>query len=188
MRALRRTPPHTTTSAILHTKSCTSSEVSLRPAAPWKTPTAKLNNSSSGSAPLLLPPKVLRIAPAGRTPETSHLGISPWYSKPIVSLSALAQPILESATLIVVSVSLNSSATSGSLLMYCRSTENPTPVPHISTYNTSSNTRGLSTATYEQLYPATLSLSSASPAVIRQRIEGITSRSRIASCSSSQGT
>ncbi len=46
----------------------------------------------------------------------------------MISRYAEAQPILESATTTVVSVSCNSSGTSGSLFVYFDSTENPTPV------------------------------------------------------------
>ena len=42
-----------------------------------KVDTAKLNSSTSGAGPDALPPNVLSLAPAGRTRETSHLGISP---------------------------------------------------------------------------------------------------------------
>ena len=51
-------------------------------------------------------------------------------------------------------------------------------------YRISSNARTRFTATYEQLYPAVLSRRNASPAVIRQRIEGIISRFNTAFSSS----
>jgi len=50
---------------------------SLRPCAPLNVVTAKLNRSTNGAGPLALPPKIFSLAPAGRTLETSHLGISP---------------------------------------------------------------------------------------------------------------
>ena len=46
-------------------------ELSLRPAAPRKTSTVNLNRSSRGSGPDALPPNVLSVEPAGRTPLTS---------------------------------------------------------------------------------------------------------------------
>jgi hypothetical protein len=64
--------------------------------------------------------------------------------------------------------------------MFSLSTENPTPVPHIRIYMVSSNALGLSTGKYEQLYPATLHLSNALPAVIKALIDGITSKFTIA--------
>ena len=82
--------------------------------------------------------------------------------------------------MITVSVSWNSSLINGSLVTNWRSTLKPTPVPFINTYKSSSNARRLSTAIYEQLYPETFSLFNASPAVIKQRIEGITSKSKTA--------
>ena len=53
-------------------------------------------------------------------------------------------------------------------------------MPHIKIYKISSNARTRLTATYEQLYPAVWSRSSASPAVIRERMEGMISKLRIA--------
>ena len=145
--ALLRTPPQTTTSATLHTISWHSMDVSLRPAAALNVRTRNLKSSSSGSGPEARPPNVLRGVPAGRIFDRSQLGICPAYSRPTSWRVAEAQPILESRTLMMVSTSWNSSATSGSLLMCWRSTENPTPVPHIRIYMISSNTLGLSTAT-----------------------------------------
>ena len=113
-----RTPPTTTTSAILHTTSCASIEDSLRPAAFLKTLTVKFMRDSSGSGPLARPPNVLRGAPAGLTFDKSQRGICPTYNIPISSFSAFAQPNLESATVIVVSVSKNSSAIVGNCETY----------------------------------------------------------------------
>ena len=82
----------------------------------------KLKRSTRGSGPEALPPKVFNGAPASLTLLISHLGICPPYSNEISSLNALAQPNLESATTIVVSVSYSSSGTCGSLLQYSSST------------------------------------------------------------------
>ena len=57
-----------------------------------------------------------------------------------------AQPILLSATTMVLSVLWKVSATTGSLVMKLRSTLKPTPVPHINTYISSSKLRGESMA------------------------------------------
>ena len=66
--------------------------------------TAKLKRFSKGSGPDARPPKVLSGAPAGRTLDKSQRGIWPMYNIPTSSLRPLAQPNLESATEIVVSV------------------------------------------------------------------------------------
>ena len=141
MRADLRTPPTTTTSAVLHTMSWHSRLFSLRPAAALNTLTVKLNKASRGSGPLDLPPNVLSGAPFSLILDKSHCGICPAYNRLMSSLNALAHPFLLSATLMTVSVSSKLSPTSGSLLTDCRSTLKPTPVPHISTYSISSNTR-----------------------------------------------
>ena len=75
MRADLRTPPTTTISAILHTMSFASTDLSLSPAAFRKVFIVNLNNSSRGSGPEALPPNVLRGVPAGLTFDKSHLGI-----------------------------------------------------------------------------------------------------------------
>ena len=77
----RRTPPTTTISPILHMMSCASIEDSLRPLASLKVCTVKLNRSTRGAGPEARPPKVFSLAPAGRTLDVSHLGISPEYSR-----------------------------------------------------------------------------------------------------------
>ena len=62
-----------------------------------------------------------------------------------VKLINISIPQGSSATDITSSVFSNSlSGIVGNLSMYCLSTENPTPVPFISIYNTSSNALGLS--------------------------------------------
>ena len=146
IKAERLTPPTTTMSATLHTTSWHSMDVSLRPSALRKTSTQKWNKSSNGCAPDARPPNVSSLAPAGRTPDISHLGILPAYSIAISSRNADAHPTLLSPTTIVLSVLWNDSATTGSLVMKLRSTLNPTPVPHISTYISSSKLRGESMA------------------------------------------
>ena len=151
MSAERRTPPTTTTSAILHTMSWHSMEVSLRPAARRKLSTVKRNSSSNGAGPLARPPKVFSLAPAGRTLLRSHLGVCPPMSSEINSLYAFAHPPLESSTTIVVFVLENSSAMVGNFSTYCRSTEYPTPVPFSSTNRISSNARTRLTVVYAQL-------------------------------------
>src|SRR5210317_973537 len=90
--ALRRTPPTTTTSPILHIMSWHSILFSLRPAAPLNLATTNLNKSFNGSGPEARPPKVLSLAPAGRILDKSHLGTSPTYSRLISLRSPLAQP------------------------------------------------------------------------------------------------
>ena len=141
----------------------------------------KLNRSTKGAGPDARPPKVLSLAPAGRTLDTSHLGISPAYSILIRRRYAFAQPSLLSCTTIVESLSNSSSGTSGRLLMYWRSQENPTPVPHNRMNIASSKALGSSMTRYEQLYIHVLSRAAATPAVIMDRIEGITSRPVMAS-------
>ena len=138
-----------------------------------------MNSSTKGSAPLALPPNVFNGEPASLTLLISHLGICPEYNRVTISLKDLDQPILLSGTQTTVSVGWKSSATVGSLSTSDLLTENPTPVPHINIYIISLNFLALSIATKQQLYPATLSLSKASPAVIKQRIDGITFLSKI---------
>ena len=87
----------------------------------------------------------------------------------------------ESSTFIIVGDFVNLGATSGSLLINCRSTLNPTPDPTISRYIASSKASGQSMAKAEQLKAAALSRDKASPAVIKHLIEGITSLFTIAS-------
>ena len=70
-----RTPPTTTTSAILHIKSCASSGVNFRPADCLTIATENLNRRSNGSGPDARPPNVFKRAPAGRTPDISQDGI-----------------------------------------------------------------------------------------------------------------
>ena len=115
----------------------------------------KSNRLTSGCGPDDLPPIVLRRAPAGRNFDTSIAGICPAHNIANSSLYAFAQPALESSTTITVDDFSNESGTAGSLLIYLYSTEKPTPVPHIKIYIVSSNERGESTGTNEQLYPAT---------------------------------
>ena len=98
MRALRRTPPTTTMSAILQTKSWHSNEVSFRPLAPLMTSIENRNNCSSGSGPEARPPKVLSLAPLGRILSKFHRGICPLKSNDNSSLNPVAHPILESRT------------------------------------------------------------------------------------------
>ena len=133
MRAERRTPPTTTISAILQTISWHSTGLSFLPNAFLTVLVVNLKRSINGSGPEARPPKVFNGAPASLILLVSHFGICPPYSNEISSLNALAQPNLESATTIVVSVSYSSSGTDGILLQYYSSTENPTPVPFIST-------------------------------------------------------
>ena len=136
----------------------------------------KSNRFINGCGPDDLPPIVFSLAPAGLTLVTSIAGICPVQSSASNSRYAFAQPCFESSTTITVSDFSNFSGTAGSLLIYLYSTENPTPVPHISTYIVSSNDLGESTGKKAQLYPATLSLSSAAPEVITDLIDGITFR------------
>ena len=143
--ALRLTPPTTTMAATLQMRSCASRSVSLRPAALRNRATVKLNRSTSGAGPDARPPKVLSLAPAGRTLLTSHDGTSPVHSIASSCLNALAHPTLESATTITESVSWNSSATMGSLATSSRSQLKPTPVPQSRMYMHSSKARGWST-------------------------------------------
>ena len=103
-----------------------------------------LNNSSKGSGPLALPPKVFSFAPAGRTFDKFHLGISPEYNKAISCRKLLAQPSLLSDTDIVVSDSNIFSGISGSFCIYFCSTEKPTPVPQSKIYIASSKALGSS--------------------------------------------
>ena len=165
--------------------SCASIGFRLRPAADLNFAIVKSNKLTNGCGPEDLPPIVLSLAPAGRTLDTSIAGICPDQSKARSSRYAFAQPCLESSTTITVVDFSNDSGTAGSLLTYLYSTENPTPVPHIRIYIVSSNDLGLSTGTNEQLYPATWSRSNAAPAVITDRIDGITSLLKTASLSSS---
>ena len=130
----------------------------------------------SGCGPDDLPPIVLRRAPAARSLLTSIAGTCPDQSNASNSRYAFAHPCFESSTVITVVDFSKVSGTEGSLLTYLYSTENPTPVPHIKIYIVSSNDLGLSTGTNEQLYPATWSRSNAAPAVITERIDGITLR------------
>ena len=99
-----RTPPTTTMSAILHTRSWHSRDVNFLPAATLNRSTVKLNRSAKGSGPEARPPKVFSLAPAGRTLVKSHLGTLPAYRRLISSLNAEAQPILLSDTTMVDSV------------------------------------------------------------------------------------
>ena len=168
----------------MHIKSWHSIDDNFLPFAFWKISTEKLNRLSNGRGPDDLPPNVFNLSPAGRTLDISHLGICPANNICINSLYAFAQPILESATTMVVSVSNNSSGTSGNFSTSLRSTENPTPVPHIKINKHSSNAFVLFTARYAQLYPATLSRSNASPAVINDLIEGMISILNTASSNS----
>ena len=135
--------------------------------------TQKVYKLANGSGPDALPPNVFNLAPAGLTPQVSNCGICPIYNIAINSRKDLAQPGLLSPTLITVSDSWKSSLMIGSLSTFSRSTENPTPVPHINIYIHSSKALGLSTGIYEQLYPATWHLSKAGPDVINARILGI---------------
>ena len=169
------------TLAIIQHKSWHSRLLKRLPAAPLNILVVNTNKSIKGCGPEARPPNVLSGSPAPLTLLVSHLGHSPAYRRDISCLNDLAQPIFESGTTIAVSESWNASATSGSLPTYCLSTLNPTPVPQSKIYISSSKARGWSIGRYEQLNPATLSLSSAGPAVIKQRIEGITSRAVMAS-------
>ena len=103
------------------------------------------NKLSKGVGPDALPPNIFSLAPAGLTRDKSHLGISPAHSKANSLRKAFAHPSLLSLTIIVSSVSNNNPGTSGNLFMQSRSTEKPTPVPHISIYIASSNAFGSST-------------------------------------------
>ena len=142
--ALRLTPPLTTISPTLHIISWHSKLDNLRFCAPLNVAIQKLNRSIKGAGPEALPPNVFSLAPAGLTSETSHLGTSPAHRSANTCLNALAQPSLLSLTIIVVSLS-NMVGTSGNLDMYCRSTLNPTPVPHSSINIASSKLLGSST-------------------------------------------
>ena len=144
MRAERLTPPTTTISATLQTKSCASRSVSLRPAAFLNIATVNSNRDTRGAGPEALPPNVLSLAPAGRTLLTSHEGTSPAQSIASSCLKLLAQPTLLSGTTITLSVVWNSSATTGSFSTSSRSQLNPTPVPQSRMYMHSSNARGWS--------------------------------------------
>ena len=86
IKALRRTPPTTTTSAILQTISWHSMDVSFLPAARLKESVVKRNSSSSGAGPLARPPNVFSLAPAGRSLLKSHFGICPPIRSEINSL------------------------------------------------------------------------------------------------------
>ena len=116
--ALRRTPPTTTISPILHIRLWHSYDDSLRPFATLKVSIVKLNKSTSGAGPLARPPNVFRRAPAGRTLLTSQVGISPAYNIEISRRYAFAQPSLLSRTTIVVSLSNSCSGISGRCLIY----------------------------------------------------------------------
>jgi len=129
--AERLTPPLTTMSATMHIRSWHSRDVSLRPAAFLKSWTANLNSRSSGSGPDARPPNVLRGEPAGRRALRSHFGTRPPYRRAMSWRNAVAQPILESLTLMTVGSSKKLSAMTGSFPTYCRSTENPRPTPHM---------------------------------------------------------
>ena len=182
--AERRTPPTTTTSPILHIMSWHSIGFRLRPREPLNTLIVKSKRFTNGCGPEERPPIVLSLAPAGRSFVTSIVGICPDHSNARSSRYAFAHPAFESSTVITVDVFSKVSGTEGSLLIYLYSTENPTPVPHIRMYIVSSKDLGESTGTNEQLYPGTWSLSRAGPAVIRERIDGITLRLRTASFTS----
>ena len=91
---------------------------SLRPCASLNLATTKLNSSIKGAGPEARPPNVLSLAPAGRTFDISHVGISPAYSIAINLRSPLAQPSLLSCTTIMSWLRNNVSGTSGSLLTY----------------------------------------------------------------------
>ena len=54
--------------------SCTSKDVSLRPAAPVKVDTVKRKRETSGSPPEERPPNVLSLSPFARSLDTSQLG------------------------------------------------------------------------------------------------------------------
>ena len=157
---------------------------SLRPAAPLNLSITNWNSSSRGAGPEARPPNVLSLSPAGRTSEVSHWGTCPAYRSEMSSRRDLAHPGLLSPTLITVSVLCMSSLTTGNLSMQCRSTEKPTPVPHIKMYIVSSNALGLSTGTYEQLYAPTWQRSSAGPDVIKALMLGMMSWFNTASSSS----
>lgn len=75
-------PATTTISPIMHIKSCTSSEFSLRPWAFLKVSTVKRNSFLRGSGPDARPPNTLRRAPAGRTLLKSTWGMSPFHRCP----------------------------------------------------------------------------------------------------------
>ena len=137
--AERRTPPTTTTSPILHIRSWHSSVCKRRPFAFLNMLTAKLNKSTNGSGPDARPPNVFKRAPAGRTLDTSHFGISPAYRCANNKRKDLAQPSLLSCTAITWSESNNFSGTSGNCDTYLFSTENPTPVPQSKINMASSN-------------------------------------------------
>lgn len=70
-----RTPPTTTISATLHTRSCASRGVSLRPRAALNRLTANRKRASRGSGPEARPPKVLRRVPLERSWLVSQRGI-----------------------------------------------------------------------------------------------------------------
>ena len=140
-----------------------------------------MKSSTRGAGPEARPPKVLSLAPAGRTLDTSHCGIRPAYRSLIIQRKAFAQPSLLSATIVVVSLGSKEEGTVGSLETYCRSTENPTPVPQRRMNIALSKSVGFSTGVYAQLYRQVLSRSIAPPAVIRPRILGMTSSPKIAS-------
>ena len=154
MRALRLTPPTTTTSATLQHRSCTSIEDNFRPTAPLNRSTQNSNSSANGSGPLALPPNVTSLAPAGRISLRSHLGICPVNNSPRSSLKLLHQPSLESSTCSTVFVLYNSSGTGGNSCTNCLSTEKPTPVPHSKQCISSGNLNTRSMAINAQLYAA----------------------------------
>lgn len=174
MSALRRTPPTTTISPILHMMSWASMGRSFLPAACCSFWAVNSKRSTSALGPLLRPPNVLRRAPFGRSSVTSYVGSCPLQSSARYSLYAFAQPSLESVTLTMVFVLWKVSAISGSFWMCFCSMLNPTPVPCMRMSRVSSNALMLSTAMKEQLYPAMLFFSSAGPAVMRARIDGMT--------------
>ena len=92
--AERLTPPTTTTSPTLQTKSCASIASSLLPAAFLNISIAKSKRFTSGCGPEALPPIVFSLAPAGLMRVTSTFGICPPYNIAISSLNACAHPAL----------------------------------------------------------------------------------------------
>ena len=125
--------------------SCASNALSLRPLAFVNVFTTNSNNSTNGPGPEARPPNVFNLVPAGLTLLTSQVGISPAYNDAISKRSPLAQPSLESFTLISGPELNNFSGISGSLDTYFDSTEKPTPVPQVKINKASSNYFGSST-------------------------------------------
>ena len=102
------------------------------------------NRSTKGAGPDALPPNTPNLAPAGRILDTSQFNTCPAYRELINLRNAFAHPSLLSATTMVSSTSNKVLGISGNLLIYCLSTEKPTPVPHNNIYIASSKAFGSS--------------------------------------------